>query len=181
MEYLRKLFNKSSWISILEAIIFAVLGVILVWKPEETVKVASYLLGVVFIIVGIFKIINYFLKDGKHEIYNYDMAYGLIAIIIGMCTIIFSSTISSIFRIVIGLWIIYTSTIRMNFALKLKSIDTNVWIYSLLLAITMFICGLYVTLNSGTIVMTIGIFMIVYAFIELIETIIFMKNVKDIF
>ena len=69
----------------------------------------------------------------------------------------------------------------MLFLLKLKSIDTNVWIYSLLLAIMMFICGLYVTLNSGTIVVTVGIFMIVYSVIELVESIIFMKNMKELF
>lgn len=181
MEYLKKFFNKSGWISIIESLIFLVLGIILIWKPEETVKVATYCLGIVFIVIGIYKVLNYFLRDGKNEIYNYDMAYGLIAIIIGMCTIIFSSTISSIFRIVIGIWIIYTSTIRMNLALKLKSIDTNVWIYSLLLAIMMFICGLYITLNSGTIIVTIGIFMVVYSVIELIESIIFMKNMKELF
>lgn len=181
MEYLKKFFNRTGWMSILESIIFLILGIVLMWKPQETVSVSTYLLGIVFIVVGVYKIINYFLKDGKYEIYNYDMAYGLIAIIIGMCTIIFSGTISSIFRIVIGLWIIYTAIIRMNLSLKLKSVDTNAWLYSLILALIMFICGLYVTLNSGTIVVTVGVFMVVYSVIELIESVIFMRNIKDLF
>ena len=47
--------------------------------------------------------------------------------------------------------------------------------------IIMFICGLYVILNSGAIIVTIGTIMIVYSVIDIIEDVIFMKNVKEIF
>ena len=49
MEYIQKIFKKSGWISIIESVIFAILGLILIWKPEGTVKFVSYVLGIVFI------------------------------------------------------------------------------------------------------------------------------------
>ena len=55
-----------------------------------------------------------------------------------------------------------------------------IWIYSLILAIVMLICGLFVIMNSGTIITTIGIMMVVYAVIDIVENVIFMRNVKDI-
>lgn len=181
MEYLEKIFKKTGWISILESILFILLGSILVWKPTETVRAISYILGSVFIIIGFVKVIHYFLAKGKYDFYNYDLIFGLMAIVIGIITIIYSNTIGSIFRIIIGMWIIYSSLIRINLSMKLKTMDMGVWVYSLLLAIMMFICGLYITINSGSVVVTIGIFMIIYAVIDLIENIIFMKNVKEIF
>lgn len=45
----------------------------------------------------------------------------------------------------------------------------------------MFICGLYVTINSGAILVTVGTIMVVYSIIDIIEAIIFMKNTKEIF
>lgn len=181
MEFIEKIFKKTGWISIFESIIFAILGAIMIWKPEGTVKVISYILGAIFMIVGIFKIINYFSAKGKYNFYNYNLVYGLIACILGIVTIAFSNTIGSIFRVIIGMWIIYSSFLRMGLSVNLKSLKIDIWIYSLILAIMMFICGLYITMNSGAVIITIGIMMIITSVIDIIEDIIFMKNIKEIF
>ena len=120
MNYLEKLFKKSGWISIVESIIFAILGIILIWKPEGTVKTISYLLGMIFIVIGIFKVVHYLTAKKKYNFYNYDLVYGLMAIVIGIVTIVCSNTIGSIFRIIIGIWITYSSFVRLNLSLELK-------------------------------------------------------------
>ena len=181
MEYLEKIFKKSGWLSILESVVFAILGAVLIWNPEGTVKTISYILGIIFIAIGVYKVITYIMSRGKYDLYNFDLIYGLIAVIIGIVTIIYSSTIGNIFRIIIGIWIIYSSLIRMSLAIKLKNLKVNRWIYSLCLAIVMLICGLYITLNSGAIVVTIGIMMIVSSIIDIAQDVIFMRNVKEIF
>lgn len=181
MEYIEKIFKKTGWLSILESVIFAILGGVLVWKPEETIKTITYILGAIFIIIGIYKIINYILAKGKYDFYNYNMIYGIIAIVIGIITIVYGTTITSLFRIIIGIWIIYSALVRISVSIKLKRTELNIWTYSLLLAIIMLICGLYITINSGTVVVTIGILIIVYSIVDIIESIIFMKNVKEIF
>lgn len=181
METIEKIFKKTGWISILTSIIFAVLGGILIWKPNETIKVISYILGSIFIIIGIAKTINYFLSKGKYELYNYNLVFGLMAVVLGIVTICCSDTIGAIFRIIIGIWIVYSSLVRFNLSLKLKSMDVKMWIYSLILAMLMFVCGLYIALNSGSVVMTIGIVMVIYSIIDIVEDVIFMKNVKEIF
>lgn len=181
MEYIEKIFKKTGWISIIEDLIFAILGIILIYHPEVTIKAISYILGAIFILAGIYKTVNYISAKGKYNLYNFDLIYGLIAIILGIVTIVYSTAIGSIFRIIIGIWIIYSSLIRISVAIKLKRIDISIWIYSLLLAIAMFICGLYVTLNTGAVIITIGAIILAYAIIDIIEDIIFMKNVKEIF
>ena len=180
MEGLKQLLKKTGWISILESLVFGILGAIVIWKPEETIKVISYVLGIIFITIGVLKIINYFLTKEKYDFYNYDLIYGLMTCVLGIVTIVYSSTISSILRIIIGIWIIYSSFIRMNLSLELRSLKAKIWIYSLILAIVMLICGLFVIMNSGTIITTIGIMMVVYAVIDIVENAIFMRNVKDI-
>lgn len=181
MGYIEKLFKKTGWISILESILFAILGAILIWKPEGTLQVISCILGIIFIAIGIYKILNYFIAKGKYNLYNHDLIYGLMAIVIGIVTMIYSSTIGSLFRIIIGIWIIYSSFIRISLSIKLKAMNIQAWIYSLIVAIIMFLCGIYVTMNAGAVIVTIGIMMIIYAIMDIIEDIVFMKNVKEIF
>lgn len=181
MEYFQKILKKSGWTSILESVIFAILGVILICKPEGTVKAISIILGLIFVVIGITKIMAYISTKGKNDFYNYDLVYGIMAIVIGIVAMTCGNTIIEMFRIIIGIWIIYSSLIRFNTSLKLKTLKSSVWIYSLILAIVMFICGLYITMNSGAVVVTIGIIMVLYSAIDIIENVIFMKNVKDIF
>ncbi len=178
MEYIRKILKKSGWISIIESIIFALLGLLLICNPERTVKVIAYILGGIFILIGSLKIVNYIQTKGNYNLYNYDLVYGILAIVIGLVSIIYTSTIGTVFRIIIGVWIIYSATVRASSSLKLRNLKTKVWIYSIILSILIFMCGLYVILNSGAIVVTIGVIMIVYSVIDIIESIIFMKNLK---
>lgn len=180
-EYLEKILKKSGWISIAGSIIFGMIGAILIWKPEGTIKWISYLLGTIFILAGIYKIIGYANSKGKYDLYNYGMIYGMMAIVIGIVTIAYSSTIASILRIIIGVWIVYSSFIRISSALKLRAAQVKAWTYCLGLAIIMLIGGLYIIIHAGTIIMTIGIIMVIYAIMDVIEDIIFMKNVKELF
>jgi len=180
MEYLKKLLSKSGWLSILESTIFIILGAVLIWNPEGTVKTISYILGIIFIAVGLYKVCNYFVSKGKNDFYNYDIIYGIMAVILGIVTIVYSTTLGSILRIIVGIWIIYSSLIRIGLSIKLKEQGLNVWGYSLVLALFMLGFGLYITLNTGAIITTIGVMLIISSAIDIIEDIIFLKNVKEV-
>ena len=180
MEYLKKVFEKSGWISILESLVFAILGAILIANPEGTVKFIAYILGIIFIGVGVYKVGNYFASKGQNDFYNNDLIFGIMAGVIGIITIAYSSAIGSVLRIIIGIWIIYSSLIRIGLASKLKSQEKRAWGYSLVLALIMLACGLYITLQPGAIIVTIGVMMIISSVIDIIEDIIFMRNIKEI-
>lgn len=179
MKYLKELLKKTGWMSIVESLIFAILGIILVWKPEGTVKMISGILGATFIIIGVYKIISYFVSKEENDFFNYDLVYGFTSIVIGIVTMVYMNVIGSVFRIIIGVWIIYTSFVRINTSIHIRKLNNKAWIYSLILAVIMFICGLYVIINSNAIVVTIGIIMIIYSVIDIIENILFIKNVKN--
>ena len=131
MEYLKNLLKKSGWMSIIESLIFAALGIILVLKPNEIMAMISYIIGAIFITIGVIKIINYIKEKGKSDLYNYELIFGIMSAVIGLVVIVYSNTISTIFGIIIGIWIIYSSVVRASSALKLKAVKTNIWIYSL--------------------------------------------------
>lgn len=181
MEYLKKALKKTGIVSIIESVIFIILGVILVCEPDIALKVISYILGISFILTGIVMIIRYLqINKNYFEFYNYELIYGLMAIVIGFITIYYSSIIETILRVIIGIWIIYSSFIKLALSLKMKNIGISAWIYSSILAIVMFGCGLYIILNSGTILATIGIVMIIYSIIDIIEDILCIIHIKEV-
>lgn len=93
MEYLEKIFKRTGWTSLLTSLVFAILGILLITNPEGSTKVVSLIVGILFIIVGLYKLVDYCLTRGKYNFYNYDIAYGIIAIILGIITIVYKSQI----------------------------------------------------------------------------------------
>ena len=181
MDYLEKVLKKTGWASIVESVVFAILGSVLVAKPEGTLKFVSTVLGIVFIIMGISKIVKYIANKGKNDYFNYDLVYGLTTIVIGLVVMFYMDIIGSILRIIIGIWIVYTSFVRFNSAIQIKNINNTACVIGMILAVLMFACGLFILLNSGAIIATIGAVMIAYSVIDIIEDIIFMRNIKDLF
>ena len=49
-----------------------------------------------------------------------------------------------------------------------------------ILAITMIIAGIYILVNSGAILQTVGVAIVVYGIVDIIENIIFIKRWTDI-
>lgn len=180
MEYLEKVLKKTGVTSLITSIIFAILGIILIANPEGTIKFISIILGVLFGLVGLYKIVNYIENKGKYDFYNNDIAYGVIAIVLGIVTICYSTQIGAIFRIIIGLWIVYSAILRINLSIKLKTIDSNVWIYSLIIALIMAFCGIFIICNSGAVIVTLGIVVVIYSVLDAIESIMFLNNVSKL-
>ena len=180
MEYLEKVLKKTGVTSLVTSIIFAILGIILIANPEGTIKFIAIILGVLFGLVGLYKIVNYIENKGKYDFYNNDIAYGVIAIVLGIVTICYSTQIGAIFRIIIGLWIVYSAILHINLSIKLKTIASNVWIYSLIIALIMAFCGIFIIYNSGAVIVTLGIVVVIYSVLDAIESIMFLNNVSKL-
>ena len=130
---MEKFLKKAGWTSILTSLVLAIIGIVMIYNPQTTMQFISTILGIFFIVMGIIKLINYFVTKGNSSLFTNDIAWGIISIIIGLVVIVYSSTIENIFRIMIGIWIIYSGFKRLNLSFKLKSVSQKVWTFVLIL------------------------------------------------
>ena len=180
MEQFKEVLKKSGVTAIVESIVFAILGLILIIQPDTVMSIIAYVLGGIFIAAGIIKILSYIQQKGQKDLYNYELIFGIISAVVGIVIIKSGNQISQIFGMIIGMWIIYSSVVRFGSALKLKSTNTNIWLYSIAIAFVMFLIGLYLVLGDGALIVTIGIIMIVYSVLDIIENVIFINNIKKL-
>lgn len=178
---MEKFLKKAGWTSIITSLIFGIIGLVMIYNPDTTMKFISTLIGIFFIVIGVIKVINYFISRDNSTLFTNDIAWGSIAVIIGLVTMVYSSTIESIFRIMIGVWIIYSGFTRFTVSFRLKNVNDRLWALVLTLAVLMIVGGLYVTFYPGALVVTLGVIIFIYAVMDLIESFIFMRNMKDIF
>ncbi len=177
---MKNLLKKTGWADIIMNIIFAIVGVFMIIKTDSATKIISFIIGGIFIVIGIIKIVDYFIAKGNYDLYNYDLVYGIIAIIIGLITATCGNLIESILRIMIGVWMIYSGLLRLVLSLKLHKGNVNIWGMSLILSIIIIVAGLYMLFQSSALVLTAGIMILIYSISDLIESVIFMKYVNDL-
>lgn len=172
----KKFLKKSGWTDIVTSLIFILFGVVLMARPESIMSIIAVLLGLIFIAMGVLKIIDYYATDKKD---NYLFAMAVISIIIGIIIMFCTDIILSAFRILIGIWIIYSGIMNLQTTIVWKDYKSKLWITSLILSFVVVIAGIYVLINSGAILQTVGITIVIYGIVNIIENVIFIKKVED--
>ena len=176
----KKVLKKEGWSSVVFAILFLLLGILIVNHPETIVATVSYILGGFLVLVGLAQTIAYFAEKGNWDFENYDVVSGILTIVVGLVFILHVTLLETIFNFIIGLWLIYEGMIRITSAMKLKKYNVKVWWIVLVSAILMGIAGVYVLVVPNVLVTVLGAIMIVYAVLDIVDGIIFVMNVNKL-
>ena len=114
--------QKKDTMSLITSILFFIIGILLFSNPGGVVKIITYIIGSIFIIVGIGKIISYYRMNKKMNINNTsDLIMGIVAIVLGLVIIFCSSAIEFVIRLVMGGWILYSGIVKLIYSLKYTS------------------------------------------------------------
>lgn len=170
--------KKAAWSSVIESLAILILGILFIAWPDMMVKIISYIVGTFFIVKGVFQIISYFIEKGQNDFFNNGLLMGVISALIGVTALVMGEDIANVFRIVVGVFIIYESLVRINTAIKLSAAGIGIWKYILLLSIVILILGIFVTFNDVTTV--IGWMMIISGIIGIVGDTLFIQQVNNV-
>ena len=175
LEMLEKFLKKSAKQDIVVSLMFIIFGIALIYNPSAVISVLSIILGGIFIVMGILKISEY-ISTGKMN--SYLLAIAISLTIIGIIIMCSSKIILSAFGIIMGIWIIYTGIANLKTTIIWKEYTSRAWLVSIILSIITIAAGIYVLINSSVIMNVIGVIILIYGVVNVIEDIIFMKNIK---
>lgn len=178
MSNLMNRFFKSSMIT---SIFLFILGGLLLFKSEGTIVTISYVIGAILISLGVVAIIRYVL-NGKEKSTELDILYGIVTIILGVIVISHPKALASIIPIVLGLCIVFSSSTKLQYAFELKKDNNRLWVMTMVVSIVSTLCGIILIFNpfqgAKLITQVVGIFIMIYAVLDIISTITIKKNVK---
>lgn len=174
-------FNSYMISCFIVSILMIVLGLILYLIPSIAIKTVSWLIGLFFLGQGAFAIYNYF-KKGQVKFISFNLVYGIIIAAIGLFVIVNPFAIANILTVGLGIWLLINGGLKINYAIRLKSINENSWTLTLVVGIISIIFGLMAILNPFAklvIVEVIGLFLAVYGIIDLTDSILLKKRAKN--
>ena len=168
---IKKELNNVEKKNMLLSILLIALGVLLVVKPDNVVNFIVIAIGAFLMITAIIDLVFYFMnaKLGGNFI---NLSKGIIEFIGSIFLMFRSEAVVSLFPVVIGLIIIFSSIFKLYVSLSIKSIDSKKWIPNFVLSILCILFGVVIVLNPfetiTSIVRLAGIVLIVSEVLNLI-------------
>lgn len=180
--YMKDMLKKGTSKNIVTSIIILLFGIFIFIKPDTTVKTISFLLGIILLLTGLNSIVNAF--SNKENPNNLNIAVGIIIMIPALILFFNPTIIASIIPLLIGIYMIISAAFKLQYLYSLKTL-TNAWDISVVVVtIVTLILGVLLVFNpfGGVIAITklIGIFLMIYAILDIINNINIKKKVKDV-
>lgn len=172
--------KKTIWPSLISSGVILVLGLLLFFKSSVTLMGISYIFGGLIIAIGVLAIVR-FISNNHSDISNQlNIVYGIICIISGIFFIEKPEIIGSIIPVVMGIGIIISSSLKIQQSFNLKSLNSSYFFWSFVTALLSLICGIVLLFNpfKGAVIITkvIGIFLVMYAILDICNTIVLKKS-----
>ena len=163
-------------------VIFIILGLFFIINPSVGVTSALVLFGVVLIISGLYSIVKYII-NGK-AIFKFELIYGILSLIIGLLAVFNTSAFANFITTFVGVWLLFSSVFKLVLAAELRRINVDSWTFDLGISALTILLALLLIINPfyGYIVLTTyaAIVVIMYAGFDLVEQLYIRKRANKI-
>lgn len=138
---------KISYIAM--SAIFCVMGILLVLFPGISVSVVGVAAGIMLIVFGLVKLMGYFSKDLYQLAFQFDLAFGVLLIVLGVVILVSPDRALTFLCIIMGIAILADGLFKLQSSLDAKRFGLRVWGMLLALAICAGVIGTLLLLHPG--------------------------------
>jgi uncharacterized membrane protein HdeD (DUF308 family) len=168
--------EKNKKASLITAIVFLVVGALIMSNPNQVIAVIAYIFGIALIVFGIYSSIkNYFDTKQDSNTPSTNLIIGIIAIVVGVIFIFLANAIGIAVQYIVGAWILFKGIEKLINTLQSDKKDNN-YIVDLVVAILLVAAGLYNILKANIGLSIVGLMMMIYAVLEIVS---YVTNKKD--
>lgn len=168
--------------SLASALIYILLGLFLVIFPEFAAKSIGWLLGGALLIMGIFKLISFFIESEVFIWYRTDFLLGLIETLIGLFILMRPGIITASIPFIFGIILFIHGITEIGPALDMKRLypESKGWIFQIVLAAVSIVLGFVVFNNPfGAAALTFKIIGICLIYSGICDLITFFRSRKS--
>ena len=181
---MRDLTKRIFWASIASTLVMLIFGILLFIFPETVIKSVAIAMGVIFIMIGVITIINYFRFRATGFTTTFSFLLGIFCIVAGLILLMNENILGTIIPILTGVWMIINSINRISISMDLRDDKIPFWVITFIYAILTLVAGVLLILdpvNGGKLVTkTIGIIICVYSALDVIDLILIRIKAKKV-
>ena len=130
---------KTGYIII--SILLCVLGIVLIAVPDFSVTLLCVLGGGIMMLFGLVKIIGYCSKDLYRLAFQFDLAFGILFVVLGFILIIRTDAMVNLICIVMGICVLADALLKIQISIDSRAFGIKKWWLILAMAILTGVAG----------------------------------------
>ena len=123
------------------SVLLCVLGVILIAMPESSLLLVCRFAGAIMMLFGTIKLIGYCSKDLYRLAFQFDLAFGILLLALGVILIIRTDTTAELVSIVMGVCVLADALLKIQISIDSKRFGISKWWLILAMAILTGLAG----------------------------------------
>jgi len=167
---------------IVMSILLMLAGIVLIIHPSFSISVIGIATGIVMIVFGIFKLAGYFSKDLFRLAFQYDLAFGVLLMALGVIVLLKPESVMNFICIAMGISVLADGLFKIQIAADSKKFGIKGWWLILAAAVVAGLVGLVLVFrpSGSTQVLTVifGISILADGLLNLITVLEAVKIVK---
>ena len=171
---------KTGYIII--SILLCVLGIVLIAVPDFSVTLLCVLGGGIMMLFGLVKIIGYCSKDLYRLAFQFDLAFGILFVVLGFILIIRTDAMVNLICIVMGICVLADALLKIQISIDSRAFGIKKWWLILAMAILTGVAGFLLIFwpseSIQTIMILFGIALITEGVLNLITILTAVKIIR---
>ena len=133
--------KKIKWLYSVLSAGMIITGILLLICPGIGVKIIFRITGILFIVLGTVKLFGYFSKDIFQLAFQYDLAIGIVFIIMGIILTIRPAKMAELGTEMLGIIMVVDALLRIQTTIDAKKFGLEKWWQLLLISLTAAVTG----------------------------------------
>ena len=126
---------------IVVSFLYCALGLCMLLRPAFSARFLFYAIGVLLLLFGVIRIVGYFARDLYRLAFQYDLAFGVLSLVLGLVICFLPGKALSAFYLAVGILILADGLFRIQIAVDARQFGIRLWWLILLCAVAACISG----------------------------------------
>lgn len=109
------------------SILFCVTGGLMIGVPDLVAPVISRILGIFLILFGSIKLVGYYSRDLFRLTFQFDLALGILTIILGLIILVRADHVMTFLSVVYGVYVMTDSMLKIQIAFDSRAFGIRTW------------------------------------------------------
>ena len=167
--------KKNKQRSLIYSIILLVLGIFLTFNSSGVLNTIFNIMGILVILFGIYRFFTYYRLKSQLKIDDPSILMSAImSILFGVLIILLSNILTTTIQIVTGIWLLFVGISRLSEA-DITNIKDKRNLIAVIGAAIIILLGLYTIFSENVLFVALGIILIIYSILDIINYIRFAK------
>lgn len=177
-----KLLKELKWKSIMYAVLYILMGIVLLLFPETTKAILCYAVGGASVAVGVVTVCIYMFRDAAKNTYRNDFVIGLAAILIGIFLIVKVDLVMVLIPFLLGIAVMVSGFMKLQDCIDVRRMGYGNGLVLFLLSLISIVHGIILMVNpfhaSIVLMRLVGAGLLFCGVSDLVSTIYMSRKIK---